>query len=114
MVSAAEVARGSFLMEWAVSDMVSAMEAKLFVRKTVEELLFEGYEDSIMEIGSTFTEEEEYGEEYGEADYGFEEYGFEEYGAEEYGDEKEEDEKKVVLDKFGFFYKVWILSFPQS
>ena len=104
LVSAAEFARGSFLMEWAVSDMVSAMEAELFVRKTVRELLFEGYEDTLMEIGLSFTEDEEYDyDEYGKEEYDDEEY--DEYEEEE-EEVEEEDEKKVVLDKFGFFYKV--------
>ena len=52
VVSAAEVARGNFFMEWGVSDMLSTLEAEIFVRKTVGELLFEGYEDKIMDLGS--------------------------------------------------------------
>ena len=52
VVSAAEIARGNFLMEWGVSDMLFSMEAEIFVRKTVGELLFEGYEDKIMDLGS--------------------------------------------------------------
>ena len=71
-VSAAEVARGNFFMEWGVSNMLSTLEAEIFVRKTVGELLFEGYEDKIMVIGSALGQ--------GQGD--------------------------VVLDKFGFFYKV--------
>ena len=97
LVSAAEFSRGSFLMEWAVSDMISALEAELFVRKTVKELLFEGYEDTILEIGSAFTDQEQ------------EEYDYEEYGQEEYDDheeKEEEEEEEEVLDKFGFYYKV--------
>ena len=72
VVSAAEVARGNFYMEWGVSDMLSTLEAEIFVRKTVEELLFEGYEDEIMDLGSALGQ--------GQGD--------------------------VVLDKFGWFYKV--------
>ena len=71
-VSAAEVARGNFFMEWGVSDMLSTLEAEIFVRKTVGELLFEGYEDKIMNLGSALGQ--------GQGD--------------------------VVLDKFGWFYKV--------
>ena len=63
-------------MEWGVSDMLSTLEAEIFVRKTVGELMFEGYEDKIMDIGSALGEIE--------------------------GD--------VVLDKFGWFYKVIILA----
>ena len=72
VVSAAEIARGNFFMEWGVSDMLSSMEAEIFVRKTVGELLFEGYEDKIIDIGSALG--------HGPGD--------------------------VVLDKFGWFYKV--------
>ena len=56
--------------------MLSTLEAEIFVRKTVGELMFEGYEDKIMDIGSHLGEIE--------------------------GD--------VVFDKFGWFYKVFILS----
>ena len=59
-------------MEWGVSDMLSTLEAEIFVRKTAGELLFEGYEDKIMDIGAAL--------------------------GEGIGD--------VVLDKFGWFYKV--------
>ena len=57
--------------------MLSTLEAEIFVRKTVgelenRELLFEGYEDKIMDIGAAL--------------------------GEGIGD--------VVLDKFGWFYKV--------
>ena len=86
VVSAAEYARGSFLLQWAVSDMISTLGAEVFVRKTVGELLFEGYEDKMMEIGSAFTDEEEY------------------YN-EEYDEEEVDEEEQEVLDKFGFFYK---------
>ena len=77
VVSAAEVARGNFFMEWGVSNMLSTLGAEIFVRKTVGELLFEGYEDKIMVIGSALGQ--------GKAD--------------------------VVLDKFGFFYKVQATGF---
>ena len=80
--------------------MISAMEAEVFVRKTVKELLFEGYEDTMMEIGSSFMEEEE------EEEYDYEKYGQEEYDDEEFDYYDEEEEKKEVIDKFGFFYKV--------
>ena len=56
--------------------MLSTLEAEIFVRKTVGELMFEGYEDKIMDIGSHLGE----------------------------------IEAEVVLDKFGWFYKVIILS----
>ena len=51
-VTAAEAARGNFFMEWGVSDMLDSLGSEIFVRKTVGELLFEGYEDEILDIGS--------------------------------------------------------------
>ena len=53
------------------------MNATIFVKKTVGELLFDGYQDSIIDLGATF----------GSMEAGF-------------------DEDKVALDKFGWFYKV--------
>ena len=52
VVGSAEFARGSYFMEWAISDMLANLEATIFVRKTVGELLFEGYEDDVMTIGA--------------------------------------------------------------
>ena len=72
VVSSAEFARGNFFMEWGVSDMLRSLEANIFVKRSVRELLFDGYEDSVMDIGSAF------GQGHGQ----------------------------VVLDKFGWFYKV--------
>ena len=72
VVSSAEFARGNFFMEWGVSDMLRSLEANIFVKRSVRELLFDGYEDSVMDIGSAFGQGHE----------------------------------QVVLDKFGWFYKV--------
>ena len=36
--------------------MLSTLEAEIFVRKTVGELLFEGYEDKIMDVGAALDE----------------------------------------------------------
>ena len=58
-VSAAEAARGNFWMEWGVSDMLDSLETEIFIRKTVGELLFEGYEDTLLEIGSALGQVEE-------------------------------------------------------
>ena len=54
VVGSAEFVRGNFFMEWGISDMLSTMEASIFVRKTIKELLFEGYEDTVMYLGSSF------------------------------------------------------------
>ena len=72
VVSSAEFARGNFFREWGVSDMLRSLEANIFVKRSVRELLFDGYEDSVMDIGSAFGQGHE----------------------------------QVVLDKFGWFYKV--------
>ena len=59
VVGSAEFSRGSFFMEWGISDMLSSLEATIFVKKTVGELLFDGYEDNVMAIGSQFSDLEE-------------------------------------------------------
>ena len=56
------------------------------MKRTIGELLFDGYEDTVMEIGTSLDSEDDY------------------FGEEEYGEEEEEG--KVKLDKFGWFYKV--------
>jgi len=58
MVTAVNYARQNFMMEFGLSDMLSTVEAKLFINRTVGELLFTGYEDPILEIGAAFTEDE--------------------------------------------------------
>ena len=57
VVGTAEFARGDFLKEWGISDMLSTIETDVFVTKTVGELLFEGYADTVMEIGSSMNGE---------------------------------------------------------
>ena len=54
VVSSAEFARGNYFMEWGVSKMLATIEAQILVKRSVGELLFEGYEDSVMRIGSAF------------------------------------------------------------
>jgi len=76
VVGSAEFVRGDFFMEWGISDMLSTIEARIFVKKSIGELLFDGYEDTVMEIGSSFGEEDD-----------------------------EDDANKVPMDKFGWFYK---------
>ena len=55
-VSSADFAEGNFLMEWGVSNLLSTLQADIFVRRTVKELLFDGYDDAVMDLGSTFTD----------------------------------------------------------
>ena len=115
VVGSAEFARGSYFMEWAISDMLANLEATIFVRKTVGELLFEGYEDDVMTIAADMN-----GGAGGYSDYS---YGDHSYGADDFNfdqDEKEDRVKREVKettartqageemkrDKFGWFYDV--------
>ena len=84
VVGSAEFGRGSFFMEWGISDMLSTLDATLFVNRTVGELLFDGYEDTVMDLGSSFG------------------------GMGSGGDDE------VDLDKFGWFYKVTIVKILRS
>ena len=129
VVGSAEFVRGDFFMEWGMSDMLSTIQATIFVRRTIAELLFDGYDDVVMDIGSSFNKKED---EYGDQDmYGFGEdeddednFGFSDEDSdgfgfdEEYNDESSEAKKegeakqngkeseKIPMDKFGWFYKV--------
>ena len=86
VVGSAEFVRGNFFMEWGISDMLATIQASIFVKKTVGELLFDGYADTVMDIQSSF------GEDYGEEDLS--------------GGAGEENKDKIPMDKFGWFYKV--------
>jgi len=87
VVGSAEFVRGDFFMEWGVSDMLSTIGARIFVTRSIAELLFDGYEDTVMEIGSSLDSEDDY------------------FDDEEYEMEVEEDTNKIPMDKFGWFYK---------
>jgi len=86
VVGSAEFVRGDFFMEWGISDMLSTIEARIFVKKTIGELLFDGYEDAVMEIGSSLDGDED--------DY-----------FEDEEDEPKQESNKVPMEKFGWFYK---------
>jgi len=58
MVTAVDYAREDFIMEFGLSDMLSTIEAKLFINRTLGELLFDGYDDPVLEIGTSFEDEE--------------------------------------------------------
>ena len=136
VVGSAEFVRGNFFMEWGISDLLSTLEATIFVRqasqkniiseasksiiivevktknkalfyfsalqhilrgvfyrRSVGELLFEGYADEVMELGESMMEEAGEYEEYSQ------------YG--DNGDQSEEQSSTDPnLDKFGWFYKV--------
>ena len=67
------------------------VQTKLFVNKTVGELMFEGYEDPVLQMYSSFEFDEE-----------------EEEDAFWMEDEEESTPSppKIPMDKFGWFYKV--------
>ena len=116
VVGSAEFARGSYFMEWAISDMLANLEATIFVRKTVGELLFEGYQDDVMTIAADMN-----GGTGGYGDYSYSDYS---YGDNDFNfdqdDEKEDrirrevkettsrmrDGEEMKRDKFGWFYDV--------
>jgi len=80
VVGSAEFVRGDFFLEWGISDMLSTIQATIFVKRSIGELLFEGYADTVMEIADSFDQEE-------------------------FGQEEEREEDKVKMDKFGWFYQ---------
>ena len=94
--------------------MLSTVQATIFVKRTIGQLLFEGYADTVMEIGAAFTAEEEepaeggYEEEYGDDDFEDDFFGEKEESEEvkEEVAEVKSTEMKVPMDKFGWFYKV--------
>ena len=116
VVGSAEFVRGSFFMEWGISDMLSTLEATIFIKKSIGELLFDGYEDTVMEIGSSMN-----GEYNGEYDYNshgdYSDYGDDGDYDMDLGDvgdwrrRKREIEDEQKMDKFGWFYNVSIYIF---
>jgi len=58
MIGAADAAKDDFLMQWAMTDVFSTMEAELFVNRTIGELLFDGYDDELITIADAYKGEE--------------------------------------------------------
>ena len=104
VVGSAEFVRGSFFMEWGISDMLSTLEATIFIKKSIGELLFDGYEDTVMEIGSSMNAEYEDKSSGDYSDYGDDG----DYELEDVGDwrRKREVNDEQKMDKFGWFYNV--------
>lgn len=50
MLASQEANRGNYWQSLILDATYSAIEAKLFVKKTVKKLLFDGYEDSLLSI----------------------------------------------------------------
>ena len=129
VVGSAEFVRGSFFMEWGISDMLANLEATIFVRKTVGELLFEGYEDDVMSIGADMNSKPDSASDdysYGSYDDSSSYYDSDMdldmdldldmslYDEEEDIDKREAEETTTVrvvedkmnMDRFGWFYNV--------
>ena len=126
VVGSAEFVRGSFFMEWGISDMLANLEATIFVKKTVGELLFEGYEDDVMTIGADMNSETSSAGDYSYGSYDDSSYYYDSemnldldmnlsmYDEEEKDIEKrdveetamKEDVDKMSMDRFGWFYDV--------
>ena len=96
VVGSAEFVRGSYWGEMGISDMLASLEATIFVKRSIGELLFDGYEDTVMTIGSSFSDTSaEYDEDF--------------YYHEEYYDTDEEE-----MGRFGWFYNVSIESWGKK
>ena len=119
VVGSAEFARGSYFMEWGISDMLANLEATIFVRKTVGELLFEGYEDDVMTIGADMNSEASSYSDYsfGDYSYGDDDFNFDKDFEEEEDKDRLRREVREVTgqsgkreerkeNKFGWFYDV--------
>ena len=118
VVGSAEFARGNYFMEWGISDMLANLEATIFVRKTVGELLFEGYEDDVMTIAADMNGEASSTGDYSYSDYSYgdNDFNFDTYEEEEEKDRsrrevkeitaRREDREEMKLNKFGWFYDV--------
>ena len=78
---------------------MAILQARVFVNRTIGELLFDGYEDEVMKMAASF--ENVVNEE--EDDFEFEFYNDEEDVTIE---EHMKKESKAPMDKFGWFYKV--------
>merc|ERR1719481_2163651 len=93
VVGSAEFARGDYFMEWGISDMLSSLQARIFVKRSVGQLLFEGYDDVVMDIGSSMnSEDSDLEEEFFNDDMYYEE-------------EEQNDKEDKTMDKFGWVYK---------
>jgi len=94
-VGAAEFARGDFLMEYGVSDLLSSVQAKLFVNKTVGQLLFDGYEDEIVMLKAAMETQDK-----GEVDVDSDDWSMEDWS-------RKRKKRSYMPDdeKFGWFYK---------
>merc|ERR1719347_141514 len=50
LLAAANYARGNFFLEYGLANVFASLNAELFVNKTIGELLFDGYDEPIMEL----------------------------------------------------------------
>ena len=50
MQAAANEAKKDYFMAWGISSTLSTIEAGVFIERSVRELLFEGYQDTLLAI----------------------------------------------------------------
>ena len=82
-------------------------QARLFINKTIGELLFDGYDDEIIRIADNLDDcNDDNHKEYEYFDENYEEY----YDGYSKAKDKEKIEAKSPMDKFGWFYKVNIIT----
>ena len=82
-------------------------KARLFINKTIGELLFDGYEDEVIKIADNLVDYSDDNDD--EFDY-FDEYDDEYDDGHIEEDEVIRTERKIPMDKFGWFYKACLIS----
>ena len=83
---------------------MALLQARIFVNRTIGELLFDGYEDEVMKLAESFENV------VNEHDFEFE---FDNEEEDVTSQEQTQKESKVPMDKFGWFYKVSV-TFTRS
>lgn len=53
----AEASKGQFFMQWGLSSTFDSIGSQVFIQKSVRELLFEGYEDTLLALADWFGQE---------------------------------------------------------
>ena len=85
---------------------MSLLQARIFINRTIGELLFDGYEDEVMKMAESFENVVNEVED----DFEFE---FDNEEEDATNQEQTQEGGKVPMDKFGWFYKVSV-TFTQS
>ena len=101
-------------MEWGISDMLANLEATIFIKKTVGELLFEGYQDDVMTIGADMNSDNYDDYSYRDTSYNYSDMDMDmnldmeedERGKREVVEDSSRKGDSMKMDKFGWFYDV--------